>query len=320
MNIRIRMLAVLAALCAAALPALAQYPAKPIRLVVPFPAGGAADIAARIVVQPLSQVLGQTIVVDNKAGADGAIAGLDVMKSAPDGYTLLFATNTGLCAAPTMRKVPPYDPVADFTPISQVGKFGFFLFTHSSVPAKSVKELLDYIRANPGKLNYGTGNSTSIVTTAQLAMLEKLEMVHIPYKGDAPLSNDIVAGRVQIAIGTPGTAIQHAKEGKLRVLATLLPTRSALAPDAPTIAEAGVPKLSIVSFAGLFGPAKMPKDVVDKIARATATVLARRDVLDGLDRLAFEGRSSTPEELGAFLKEQVEIWRRTVKEVGIVPD
>ena len=151
-------------------------------------------------------------------------------------------------------------------------------------------------------------------------MLEKLEMVHIPYKGDAPLSNDIVAGRVQIAIGTPGTAIQHAKEGKLRVLATLLPTRSALAPNAPTMAEAGVPKLSIVPFAGLFGPAKMPKDVVDKVARATATGLARRDVLDGLDRLAFEGRSSTPEELGAFLKEQVEIWRRTVKEVGIAPD
>jgi len=129
-----------------------------------------------------------------------------------------------------------------------------------------------------------------------------------------------VAGRVQIAIGTPGTAIQHAKEGKLRVLATLLPTRSPLAPDALTMAEAGVPKLSIVSFAGLFGPAKMPKDVVDKVARAVATVLTRREVLDSLDRLAFEGRSSSPEELGAFLKEQLETWRRTVREVGIIPD
>ncbi|CAN0361203.1 unnamed protein product [Phaeothamnion confervicola] len=304
-----------------ALPAAAQpYPAKPIRLVVPFPAGGAADIAARIVTKPLSEVLGQAIIVDNKGGADGAIAGLDVMKAAPDGYTLLFATNTGLCAAPTLRKTPPYDPVADFTPVSQVGKFGFFLFTHSSVPAKSVKELLDYIRANPGKLNYGTGNSTSIVTTAQLAMLEKLNVMHIPYKGDAPLSNDLVAGRVQMAIGTPGTAIQHAKDGKLRVLATLLPTRSPLAPDAPTMAEAGVPNLSIVSWGGLFGPAKLPKDVVDRVARATATVLARRDVLDQLDRLAFEGKSSTPEELGAFLKEQLEVWRKTVKDVGIVPD
>ena len=151
-------------------------------------------------------------------------------------------------------------------------------------------------------------------------MLEKLEMVHIPYKGDAPLSNDIVAGRVQIAIGTPGTAIQHAKEGKLRALATLLRKRNPLLPDAPTLAEAGLQDIPITPWGGLFGPAKMPKDVVDKIARATATVLARRDVLDGLDRLAFEGRSSTPEELGAFLKEQVEIWRRTVKEVGIAPD
>jgi tripartite-type tricarboxylate transporter receptor subunit TctC len=314
----LRILALLTTLWA--LPGLAQYPSKPIRLVVPFPPGGAADIAARIVTQPLAQALGQTIVVDNKGGADGAIAGLDVLKSAPDGYTLLFATNTGLCAAPTMRKNPPYDPVADFTPISLVGRFGFFLFTHASVPAKTIPELLAYVRANPGKLNYGTGNSTSIVTTAQFAAIEKLDMVHIPYKGDAPLSSDLVAGRVQMAIATPGIAMQHVKDGKLRVLATLLANRSPLAPDAPTMIEAGVPRLSIASWGGLFGPAKLPKEVVDRVSRATATVLARRDVLDQLDRLAFEGRSSSPEELGTFLKEQVETWRRTLREVGIAPD
>jgi tripartite-type tricarboxylate transporter receptor subunit TctC len=316
-----RLLLLIAAVLAfCALPSLAQYPSKPIRMVVPFPAGGAADIAARIVTQPLAQVLGQPIVIENKGGADGAIAGLDVMKAAPDGYTLLFATNTGLCAAPTMRKVPPYDPVADFTPVSLVGKFGFFVFVHSNVPAKSIPELLAHVRANPGKLNYGTGNSTSIVTTAQLGVLEKLQMVHIPYKGDAPLSADLVAGRVDMAIATPGTAMQHVKDGKLRVLATLLSRRSPLAPDAPTMAEAGVPRLSVESWAGLFGPAKMPKEITDRLARATATVLSRREVLDQLDRLAFEGRSSTPEELGAFLKEQVDTWRRTLREVGIVPD
>jgi len=316
----------LASILAAALsmvfapPALAQYPSKPIRMVVPFPAGGAADIAARIVVQPLSQALGQTIIVDNKGGADGAIAGLDVMKAAPDGYTLLFATNTGLCAAPTMRKIPPYDPVADFTPVSMIGKFGFFLFVHSSVPVRSLSEFLDYVRANPGKLNYGTGNSTSIVATAQLGALEKLNMVHIPYKGDAPLSSDLVAGRVHMAIATPGIALPYVREGKLRVLATLLENRSPLAPEAPTMAEAGVPKLSVASWGGLFGPAKLPKEVVDRLARATATVLARRDVLDQLDRIAFEGRSSSPEALGSFLREQVETWRRTLREVGIEPD
>jgi tripartite-type tricarboxylate transporter receptor subunit TctC len=316
-----RLLLLIAAVLAfCALPSLAQYPSKPIRMVVPFPAGGAADIAARIVTQPLAQVLGQPIVIENKGGADGAIAGLDVMKAAPDGYTLLFATNTGLCAAPTMRKVPPYDPVADFTPVSLIGKFGFFVFVHSNVPVKSIPELLAHVRANPGKLNYGTGNSTSIVTTAQLGVLEKLQMVHIPYKGDAPLSADLVAGRVDMAIATPGTAMQHVKDGKLRVLATLLSRRSPLAPDAPTMAEAGVPRLSVESWAGLFGPAKLPKEITDRLARATATVLSRREVLDQLDRLAFEGRSSTPEELGAFLKEQVDTWRRTLREVGIVPD
>lgn len=318
MPTRLRLLSILLALVA--LPAAAQYPSKPIRIVVPFPPGGAADIAARIITKPLAEALGATLVIDNKGGADGAIAGLDVMKAAPDGYTLLFATNTGLCAAPTMRKNPPYDPIADFTPISLTGRFGFFLFTHASVPAKTLPELLAYVRANPGKFNYGTGNSTSIVATAQLAMLEKLNMVHIPYKGDAPLSSDLVAGRVQMAIATPGIAMPHVREGKLRVLATLLSNRSPLAPDAPTMAEAGVPRLSVASWGGLFGPAKLPKEVVDHVARATANVLARRDVLDQLDRIAFEGRSSTPEELGTFLKEQVGTWRRTLAEVGIVPD
>jgi len=315
-----RMLAALVAFACFPPITLAQYPAKPIRVVVPFPPGGAADIAARIVTNPLSQLLGQTIVIDNKGGADGAIAGMDVAKSAPDGYSLLFATSTGLCAAPTMRKTPPYDPIADFTPVSQIGKFGFFLFVHSSVPARSVAELIAYARANPGKLNYGTSNSSSIVTTAQLRTLERLDMVHIPYKGDAQLSTDLVAGRVHLSIATPGNSMPHAKEGRLRVLATTLDARSPLAPEAPTMAEAGVPKLSIGSWAGLFGPAKMPKEVVDRLSRAVVTVLARREVIDQLDRYAFEGRSSSPEEMRVLLKEQLEIWRRTVREVGIVPD
>jgi tripartite-type tricarboxylate transporter receptor subunit TctC len=312
--------ALLALLVLGATPAAAQYPNKPIRLVVPFPPGGAADLAARVVAQPLAQGLGQPIIIENKAGADGAIAGEAVMKAAPDGYTLLFATNTGLCAAPTLRKKPPYDPIADFTPVSLVGKFGFFLFVHADVPAKTVPELLDYVRANPGKLNYGTGNSTSILATAQLAQLEKLDMVHVPYKGDAPLSIDLVAGRVQMVFATPGTSLAHAKEGKLRVLATLLPNRSALAPEVPTMAEAGLTKLSITPWAGLFGPAKLPREVVDRLAREMKAVIARPDVREQLGRYAFEGQSSSPEEMGAFLKEQLGVWRQTIKDTGIQPD
>jgi len=313
-----RSLAVLVAL--AALPAAAQYPGKSIRLIVPFPPGGAADLAARVVAQPLSQGLGQPILVESRPGADGAIAADAVIKAAPDGYTLFFGTNTAMCAVPVLRKSPPYDPVADFTPVSLIGKFGFFLFVHQSVPARTLPELLDYVRANPGKLNYGTGNSTSILASAQLKLLERLDMVQVPYKGDAPATLDLVAGRVQMMFATPGTALAHVKEGRLRALATLLPSRSPLLPEVPTTAEAGLLKLSITPWAGLFGPAKLPKEVVDRLAREMAVVLARQDVREQLDRYAFAGASSTPEEMAAFLKAQLDVWRRTVKEVGIQPD
>ena len=293
------------------------YPNKPIRMVVPFPAGGAADLAARTVTQALSQVLGQAVVIDNRGGADGAIAGDVVVRAAPDGYTILFATTTGLNAAPTMRKQPPYDPIKDFTPVSLVGKFGFFLFVHESVPARTVPEFLAYVRANPGKLNYGTGNGTSILTTAQLALAERLDMLHVPYKGDAPATADLIAGRVQMMIGTPGSALPQVKEGRLRVLATLLPNRSPLAPETPTATEAGLGKLTITPWAGLFGPPKLPAEVVERLGAAMKTVAGRTEVREALDRIAFQLQSSTPLELADLLKAQLAIWRKTVQEVGI---
>ncbi len=293
------------------------YPNKPIRLIVPFPAGGAADITARILTQALSETLGQPLIIDNRGGADGIIAGEAVKNAAPDGYTLLLATSTGLNAVPTMRKQPPYDPVTAFTPISMVGKFGMFLFVHESVPAKTVPELLNYVRANPGKVNYATGNGASVITTAQLALAEKLDMQHIPYRGDAPASADLITGRVQVMIGTPGNSMPQVQEGRLRVLATLLSRRSPLAPDAPTTAELGLTGLTITPWAGLFGPAKLPRDVVDRLAAAMKVISARQDVRASLDKIAFELQSSTPEAMAALLKDQLEVWRRTVEEVGI---
>ena len=306
------------ALMAATLPLQAQpYPNKPIRLIVPFPAGGAADLAARIVTQALSETLGQPLIIDNRGGADGAIAGDAVKTAAPDGYTLLFATTTGMNAAPILRKQPPYDPIAAFTPISLVGKFGFFLFVHESLPAKTVAEFLSYVRANPGKVNYATGNGTSVLATAQLALAEKLNMQHIPYKGDAPATADLIAGRVQVMIGTPGSAMPQVQEGRLRVLATMLLRRSPLAPDAPTTGEIGLSGLTITPWAGLFGPAKLPKEVVDRVAAAMKAVSARQDVRASLDKIAFELQSSTPEEMATLLKDQLDVWRRTVQDVGI---
>jgi tripartite-type tricarboxylate transporter receptor subunit TctC len=316
---RIRPVALIAA-ALAAFSAEAQYPDKPIRLVVPFPPGGAAEVGARIFSTPLSQALGQPIVIDTKPGADGAIAADAVMKAAPDGYTIFYATNTAFNWVPATRKNPPYNPLTDFTPVSFVGYFGFFLFSHPSVPAKSVAELIAYVRANPGKLNYGSGNSTAQLFGAQLMQLEKLDMVHVPYKGDGPLMIDLVGGRVHIAFATPGTAAPQVKEGKLRALAAMFPSRSSLLPEVPTAAEAGLSKMSLTPWGGIFGPKGMSKGAVDRLSRELAVVLKRQDVRESFGKLAFEPKSSTPEELSAILKQQIEIWGSVAREVGIKPE
>lgn len=295
-----------------------QYPSKPIRLIVPFPAGGATDLIARVISVPLGEALGQPIILDYKAGADGIIAGEAAMKAPPDGYTLLLGSATGFSAAPAMHKAVPYDPLTDFTPIARLGTFAFFLFVTQDLPAHSVAELLAYVRANPGKINYGTATGTAIMATAQLAQLGKLEMVHVPYKGDAPLMTDALAGRLQLMFGAGGPAIPHVHSGKLRALATLLPNRSPLLPEVPTMAQAGI-KLSITPWAGLFGPAGLPRDVVDRLGREVAKVLARPDVGEQLGGLAFDPQSSPSEELRAFVKEQLGVWKNVALAAGIEP-
>ena len=304
--------------------ALAQsstaYPNRPIRLIVPFPPAGAAELGARIFAQPLGQQLGQPVIIETKPGADGAIASEFVKQAAPDGYTLYYGTATGMSFVPAAKKVPTYDPIADFTPISMVGTFGFFVFTHASVPVNTIGELVAYAKANPGKLNYGTGNATSILATGQFAALQKIDIVHIPYKGDGPLSVDLLAGRVNMAIATPGIAAQHVKEGKLKVLATLLSARNQLLPEAPTMAEAGLAPVTINPWGGVFGPAKLPKEVVDRVAKELAVVLAKPEVKDAFGKLAFEVRSSSPQELTAFVAEQLEAYRRVARQVGLSLD
>lgn len=310
------------ALAAAAAPvgAQGQYPAKPIRLVVPFPPGGGADIAARVIAVPLGEALGQPIIVDNRAGADGVIAGEALMKAPPDGYTLLFGTATGMSAVFAFRKSVPYDPVTDFTPVSRMGTFVFFLFVNEEVPAKSVPELLAHVRANPGKLNYGTGSGTGIISSAQLLQVAKLDMVHIPYKGEALVTADMIAGgRVQMMFAAGGPALPHVRSGKLRALATLLPNRSPLLPEVPTLAEAGI-KLSIDPWGGLFGPAGLPRDVVDRLNREMVKVLGRPDIREQLGRLAFDAQSSTPDEFRSFVRDQLGTWKSVAKQAGIQPE
>jgi tripartite-type tricarboxylate transporter receptor subunit TctC len=298
----------------------AQYPSKPIRLIVPFPPGGAAELGARIFAQPLGTQLGQPVIIETKPGADGAIASEAVKAAAPDGYTLYYGTATGMSYVPAAKKAPSYDPIQDFTPVSLVGIFGFFIFSHVDVPANTIGELIAYARVNPGKLNYGTGNATSILSTGLFAAQHKLDVVHVPYKGDGPLSLDLIAGRVNFSIATPGTLAPQVRDGRLRVLATLLPSRNQLLPTAPTMAEAGLVNVPITPWGGLFGPAKMPKEIVDRLARDLAVVLAKPEVKDAFGRLAFEPRSSTPQELAAFVAEQYEAYRRGVRAMNLSID
>jgi len=312
--------AVLTAVLAAPLIAAAQFPAKPIRVVVPFPAGSSTDSVTRVLANSVSQSIGQPLVVENKAGADGAIAAAEVAKAPADGYTLLMATNSPMSAVPAMKKNPPYDPVADFTPITDVGRYTFFILVHPSVPAKTLGELINYARANPGKLNYATGNTTGIVSTAFFASQAKIDIVHVPYKGEPQAITDLVAGRVQLMFASSGTSLPHVREGKLRALVTTLPKRSGILPEVPSIAEAGMPQFSITSWAGLFGPAKMPRDVVERLNREFGAAMTRADVQTGMDRLAFALSPSSPEQLGVFVKDQMESYRRTLRAAGVEPE
>jgi tripartite-type tricarboxylate transporter receptor subunit TctC len=302
------------------LAALAQFPGKPIRVIVPFPAGSSTDTITRILANSVSQSVGQPLVVENKAGADGAIAAAEVAKAPPDGYTLIMATNSPMSAVPAMKKNPPYDPIADFTPITDVGRYTFFIVVHPSVPAKNLGELIEYGRANPGKINYATGNTTGIVSTAFFASQAGIRMVHVPYKGEPQAITDLVAGRVQLMFASASTSVPHVREGRLRALVTTLPKRSALLPDVPSIADAGMPQFSITSWAGLFGPANMPREVVERLNREFRAAMGRAEVQAAMEKQAFALSPSSPEQLAAFVKEQMESYSRTLRAAGVEPE
>ncbi len=284
----------------------AQSPVKPIRIVAPFPPGGALDVVGRILAPPMSQTLGQPVVIENRPGADGAIAADLVAKSAPDGYTLLLASYTVLSALPNVRKNLPFDPIGDFTPVTSVGKLSFFLVVHPSLPASKVAELIQYARANPGKLNYASANATSMLGPALLMSFANLDMQAVPYKGEALALNDLLSGRVQLMF-ISGTLVPHVRDGKLRALATALDSRSP-------------PPFPINPWIALVAPAKTPKDIVERLSRETNLALRRPEVRTQLDNQAFEGAGSTPEEMGAVMRQQLEAWRRTISELRIKID
>jgi tripartite-type tricarboxylate transporter receptor subunit TctC len=322
-QLRRRLLMALALLAVAVGTVLAQaYPSRPIRIVVPFAAGaGVLDIMARLVGQHLGASLGQQVVIDNRPGAGGIVGAEVVAKAEPDGYTLLMG-NTALVVSPYLYAKLPFEPLADFVPVTLVNSAPLLLVVHPSVPVQSVKELIAYAKARPGQLNYGSGGvgSTPYLATELLKAMAGIDVVHVPYKGGAPALADLVAGQLTFMIeNVPGT-MPLVKSGKLRALAITSAQRSPLAPDLPTMAEAGVPDYEMVGWNGVFVAKGTPADIVARLNSDLAKVLRLPDVKEQMATLGAEpGGDSTPA-FGAFVKAESARWGRIIKERGIRPE
>ena len=320
-NAIFRTRAVPAAIAAAAIVqgACAQnYPNRPIRFVVPFSPGGAADVPGRILMQKLTESLGHQVVVDNRPGAGSTIGADQVAKAPPDGYTLLTISNTHFVSAALYKKLP-YESVADFTPVTQVTSAPNVIVVHPSLPAKTVKELIALARAKPGKIDYASsGNgSTQHLTGALFTKMAGIEMTHIPYRGSGPATADLISG--QVTVGFPGIAgmLPQIKAGKLRALAVTSSKRSPELPDVPTVAEAGVKGYDVTAWFGVAGPKGMPRDIVLKLHAELLRILKNPDVqkllLNAGQEVAWQ---EAPELFGEMLKVEAAKWARMVKESG----
>jgi len=295
------------------------YPSKPLKFIISFGAGSASDALARIAGNELSQSLGQPIVVLPKPGADGALSGMELKRSAADGYTFLFGSNSALAVVVGLRKEPPYDPTKDFTPVTYLGDNTFFIVVHPSVPAKSIADLVTYAKANPRAINYPAGNTYALVATGAFATSNGILMHPVPYKSEPDAMPDLLSGRVQLLFGTFTSVGVHVKDGKLRVLATTLNERSPLMPDVPAFPETGQPKLPVGPWFGLVGPAGLPREIVVRMNKEMVAVLAKPTVKELMLRHGFMAKSSTPEALGAYIKEQVAVSKTALKAAGVEP-
>ena len=295
------------------------YPTKPVKLIVPFPAGSATDQVARVVGAELQQALGQPFIVENKAGAQGAIAAAEVAKAAPDGYTLMLTTNTPQAANVSLFKKLNYDPVKDFTPITRYGTTSFMLMVRPDFPAKDLKGFIAHARSRPGKLSGGYGSSGSQVSLAMLKQLGKLDIVEVPYKGIPQTVTDTMGGSLQLTFVDMANALAQAKGGKLRGLAVTNGKRSSLAPDLPAIAEE-LPGYEIIAWFALVAPAKLPEAIVQRLHEVNMKALAKPEVKDRFATVGTDVAPLSPAELGKFIQAEVAHWAKLVKLAGIEPE
>ena len=304
-------------------PAQAQLSSdKPVRIVVPFAAGGPTDVIARVLAPKLTASLKRTVIVENRVGATGAIGASFVAKSAPDGDTLLLGTSSIMAANPNLAINLPFDPVADFTPVSLVATIENVLVVHPSVPAKTVKELIAYAKANPGKLTYASsGIGSTYHLGAELFRSQTgIEWTHVPYKGAAPAIQDVLAGHVQLMFDNTSSAIPNIKAGRVRALGVASLKRYPSLPELPTIAEEGVPGYETTIWLGLFVPAKTPAAIVQKLNREVQEAVNSPEYKERMMALDMQPRVSSSQELADYLKSDLAKWAKVVKEAGIKPE
>jgi len=295
------------------------YPSKPVKLVVPFPAGSATDQVARLTGQQLQEALKQPFVVENKPGAQGAIAAEFVAKSAPDGYTLLVTTNTPQAANVSLFKKLPYDPVKDFEPVLRLSTTSFMLMAKPDFPAKTLKELLAYVRTQPGKFSAGYGSSGSQVSIAMLKSMGKLDVVEVPYKGIPQTVTDVLGGTLTFTFVDLSNALPQMKGGKLKGYAVTSAKRTPLAPDVPAVAEE-LKGYELIAWFALMAPAGTPKEIVQLLFDTAAKSIQKSEIKEKFANIGTDVAPMNPAELGAYIKSEIAHWAQLVKLAGIQPE
>jgi tripartite-type tricarboxylate transporter receptor subunit TctC len=299
-----------------------SFPDRPITLVVPNPPGGLVDTSARLLSEPLTRMIGQPIIVDNKPGASGNVAYQYVAKAKPDGYTLLISYSGYHVGNPALMDKLPWDPIKDFLPVALLTVSTNVIAVHPSVPVNNLKELISYAKANPGKLNYASqGNgSVSHIGTEIFKQTTGVDMVHVPYKGSGPAVQDVLAGQVQVFITTPPSVMQHVQSGKLKGLAVTGKSRHTGMPNVPTTAEAGLASFQLESWVALYAPAGTPVPIITKLTDSVKRSLALPEIKEKMQAIGTDPVASTPEEFAQFLKAESLQWGKVVREANIKPD
>ena len=296
------------------------WPSAPVRMLIPFAAGSATDVYARLVAKHLSDAFGQQFIVEPKPGANGSIAAQQVAKSKPDGLTLFFTTNTTHAANPSLMKQMTYDPVKDFEPVTKIGGIAFFMAVSAASPYKSVAEIVEAAKGQPGKIAYASGNSVGILSGATLQKMTGTQMTHVPYKSTPQGLVDVIGGQVTFLFVDLSVSRPHTQSGRAKLLAVATLNRSPLAPEIPSMDELGYKGFDIPAWFGLFAAAGTPRDTVVRLNAEMVKIMSRPDVKQTLASMGIDAYTSTPEELGDYVKSEIQKWARLVKDAGIQPE